>query len=106
MKNPLEAAPAGAVAGLSDILIALGDELREANHQVGEYSLPGEDGVETKQPILFLAGASVELEVAFTVGGSGGVDIWVVKAEGSTSYERSGKITVQLNTEGSLPVGM
>lgn len=95
------------MAGLSDILTALGEELRSANRQVGEYSVGvGEDGIESKQPILFLSGASVELEVAFTVGGSGGVDIWVVKADGSTSYERSGKITVQLNTEGSLPVGM
>jgi hypothetical protein len=34
------------------------------------------------------------------------VKVWVINAEGSTEYERSGKITVQLNTGDHLPVGM
>lgn len=44
MHNPVEAAdeaiPTGAVAGLAAVLLALGDELRKANHQVGEFSFP------------------------------------------------------------------
>lgn len=109
MKNPMADAPSGAVAGLSDILLALGEELRKANYQVGQYTLPSdeEDGEAAAEPILFLAGATVELAVAVTASGSGGVHVWVVNAEGSTSYERSGKITVQLNTGGASPgVGM
>jgi hypothetical protein len=108
MKNPLESAPTGAVAGLSDILLALGDELRQANHKVGEFpAYEGADGTETREPILFLAGATVELAVSVTATGTGGVKVWVVNAEGSAGYERSGKITVQLNTGSVQPgVGM
>ena len=90
---------------MSEILLALGDELRKANHKVGEYSMPTESG-EIKEPILFLASASVELAVSVTASGSGGVKVWVINAEGSAGYERSGKITVQLNTGSQLPVGM
>jgi hypothetical protein len=111
VKNPIEGAPSGAVAGLSDILLALGDELRKANHKVGEYSYPtpsysGDEIKVVKEPILFLAGATVELAVSVTASGTGGVRVWVINAEGSTDYERSGKITVQLNTGAQLPVGM
>jgi hypothetical protein len=94
---------------LSDILLALGDELRKANHKVGEYSRPSVEGDELKEinePILFLAGATVELAVSVSASGNGGVKVWVINAEGSTEYERSGKITVQLNTGDHLPVGM
>lgn len=107
MKNPMNEAPSGAVAGLADILLALGDELRKANFKIGEYSVEGEDGEEAKEPILFLAGATVELAVTASVSGSGGVRVWVVNTEGGADYERSGKITVQLNTGGDpLAVGM
>ena len=58
VKSPIEGSPRGAVAGLSDILLALGDELRRANHQLGEYSVSTESGEEIKEPILFLAGAT------------------------------------------------
>ena len=95
MKNPISEAPPGAVAGLSDILLALGDELRRANHKDGEYSIPTEAGEEIKEPILFLAGAAVELAVNVTTSATGGVKVWVINAEGSAGYERSGKTTVQ-----------
>jgi hypothetical protein len=109
VKNPIEGVPSGAVAGLSDILLALGDELRKANHKVGEYSRPAVEGdglKEIKEPILFLAGATVELAVSATASGTGGVRVWVINAESSAEYERSGKITVQLNTGDKLPMGM
>lgn len=107
MKNAMNEAPSGAVAGLADILLALGDELRRANFKIGEYSVEGEDGEVAKEPILFLAGATVELAVTASVSALGGVKVWVVNAEGGADYERSGKITVQLNTGGEpLAVGM
>lgn len=106
MKHPVNKAPSGAVTGLAEVLLALGEELRKANFQVGESSyLVGEDGV--REPILFLGGATVELTVTAAVSASGGVKVWVVNTEAGADYERSGKITVQLNTGGEpLPVGM
>jgi hypothetical protein len=107
MKNPIEGAPGGAVAGLSEILLALGEELRKANHKVGEMPLYAESGEESTEPILFLGGATVELAVSVTASASGGVKVWVVNTEGTAGYERSGKITVHLNTDGSqIGVGM
>ncbi len=95
------------MTGLSDVLLALGDELRAANHQVGEFDGGAdEEGNPLKVPILFLGGATVELSVAIEANASGGVSVWVLKAEGSATFQRTAKITVQLNTEGSLPVGM
>jgi hypothetical protein len=76
---------------------------------VGEYSRPAVEGdglKEIKEPILFLAGATVELAVSATASGTGGVRVWVINAESSAEYERSGKITVQLNTGDKLPMGM
>ena len=57
-----------------------------------------------REPILFLNGASVELAVSITTSATGGVKVWVINAKGGADYERSGKITVQLNT-GSEPLG-
>ena len=74
----------------------------KANYKVGEYSALTESGEEIKRPILFLAGATVELAVSATASGAGGVKVWVINAEGSAGYERSGKITVQLNTGDQL----
>lgn len=106
MRNPITEAPTGAVAGLSDILLALGDELRKANFQIGEYSF-SDEGEERREPILFLAGATVELTVTASVSASGGVKVWVINTEAGADYERAGKVTVQLNTGGDpLAVGM
>jgi hypothetical protein len=65
-------------------------------------------GWETQpQVILFLGGASVELAVSITASASGGKKVWVINAEAGADYERSGKITVELNTGGEpLGVGM
>lgn len=91
---------------MSEILLALGEELRKANYKVGECTFPTESGEEIKEPILFLADATVELAVTVTTSGTGGVKVWVINAEGSAGYERSGKITVHLNTGGQpLQVG-
>lgn len=109
--NPIEQVnekiPQGAVAGLSDILLALGDELRKANHEVGSWDMPGADGQVERQPILYLQGASVELDIEATADAHGGVKVWVLGAEAGSSVRRSGKITVQLNTGGEqFGVGM
>ena len=74
---------------MSDILLALGDELRKANYKVGEHSILSESGEEIKDPILFLADATVELAVSVTASGTGGVKVWVINAEGSAGYERA-----------------
>lgn len=100
----MDKVPSGAVAGLSDILLALGDELRQANHQVGEHRWPTDRG-EQVNPILFLGSASVELNISVTASGSGGIKVWVVNAEAGVNYERAGKVTVQLNT-GAEPLGV
>lgn len=92
--------PAGAVTGLSDVLLALGEELRKANYKVGEYSYDDGSGEQAKQPVLFFSGATVELAVNASVSATGGVKVWVVNTEGGGNYERSGKITVHLNTDG------
>ena len=105
MRSPEEKVPARAVAGLSEILLALGDELRAANREVGEHTWRDETGQNIREPILFLNGASVELAVTVTASASGGVKVWVVNTEAGVDYERSGKITVQLNT-GSEPFGV
>lgn len=56
---------------------------------------------------LFLASASVELSVSVSASASGGVKVWVVNADAGGSRERSGKVTVQLNTGNeALGVGM
>lgn len=108
--KPREIVPNGAVAGLSEILLALGDELRQANHTVGEYPFYGthvEGETNVPEPILFLAGAEVQLSVAVTAEASGGVKVWVVNTEASGSVERSGTVKVMLNTGGVSPaVGM
>lgn len=107
MKNPVNVAPSGAVTGLAEVLLALGEELRKANFQVGEFSYSVGEDEEIREPILFLGGATVELTVTVAASASGGVKVWVVNTEGSADYERSGKITVQLNTGGEpLAVGM
>lgn len=87
-----------AVSGMSEVLLALGDELRKANHQVGEYSMDDGTGNETKQPVLFFSGASVELSISTTVSAGGNVKVWVVNADGSGTHERSGTVTVHLNS--------
>lgn len=107
MKHPVQGAPSAAVTGLAEVLLALGEELRRANFQVGEYAYSAGDDDLVRQPILFLGGATVELAVTASVSASGGVKVWVVNTEGNADYERSGKITVQLNTGGEpLAVGM
>lgn len=105
-KNLNRELPAGVVAGLSDVLLALGEELRKANYKVGEYSYDDGSGGEVKQPVLFFSGATVELAVNTSVSATGGVKVWVINAEGGGNYDRSGKITVHINTGGQpLEVG-
>lgn len=111
MNNPIEQVnekiPQGAVAGLSDILLALGDELRKANHEVDSWEFQREDGQTERHPILYVQGASVELDIEATTDAHGGVKVWVLGAEAGSSVRRSGKITVQLNTGGEqFGVGM
>jgi hypothetical protein len=105
MDNPLDKQPANAVAGLSEVLLALGEELRAANRKIGSQSIgvPGEEGAQG--PTLTVFEASVELAVSVTASASGGFKVWVVNAEAGGSYERSGKVAVHLHTE-PLGVGM
>ncbi len=100
MDNPIND-PQNAVAGLSEVLLALGEELRKANRKVGERPAYIEGG--KPEPILFLQGASVELAITVSANASGGVNVWVVKADAGGSYERSGKITVHLSTGDENP---
>lgn len=107
MNPPDEAAPAGAVAGLAEILLALGEELRKANIQIGERKAYWDKKNKSKEPILFLRGAEVELAVTSSISASGGVKIWVINAGAGAEYARSGKITVHLNTgDDEFGVGM
>jgi len=71
MDDPLNT-PQNAVVGLTDVLLALGEELRKANRQVGEQTVYVGEGPE-RQPVLFFNGAPVELAVKVTASASGGV---------------------------------
>lgn len=93
--------PEGAVAGLAEILKALGNELRQANEKIGEFHVPIEDSDEEEVvPVLFLRDATVEMEVTFTRSSEGGVDVWVLGADARTERATTTKIVVNLNTNG------
>jgi len=84
MPNIERAAATHAVAGLSDVLTALGEELPAA-HSTGEKT------------ILF-GGAEIELDVSVEVTGSGGIKFWVVNGEAGTTYARTARVKVNLYT--------
>jgi len=86
-----------AVGGLSEVLLALGDELRKANRKVGEMPYG---------PVLFLSGATVELNLSFSASAEAGVQVWVVEAKGQRAKEHSATITVHLNTTGEPEYGV
>ena len=94
--------PQGAVAGLAEILGALGDELRVANRKIGERRY----GDEAVEPILLFDHATVEFETVVTTSGQGGVRFWVLSGNVQHAQERTVKITVDLNgPQGGLEAG-
>lgn len=93
--------PEDAVAGLAEVLRSLGDELREANSIIGQRKYS--DFVE---PVLLFNGATVEMDLALTRSVKGGVDAWVLSADGERTRQNAVRITVHLNgPEGGLPAG-
>ena len=86
-----------AVGGLSEVLLALGDELRNANRKVGDMPYG---------PVLFLSGATVELNLSFSTSAEAGVQVWVVEAKGQGAKEHGATITVHLNTTGEAEYGV
>lgn len=100
--------PHYAVAGLSEVLKALGDELRTANQQVGERRIYMGEGSEEVEPVLFFDHAEVELTVTVTKSAEGGVKVWVLSGEGARSSERTIRLKIDLNgpNGGEFQVGM
>lgn len=106
-KNPSKKLATQGVAGLSEVLLALGAEIRKANSEAALLGLadnPAQDvgDPDRDYPVLFLEGASVELSIKTTRSVDGGVDVWVVSGQGHAESEYSGKITVHLNNGGHL----
>lgn len=109
MGNMTNNKPHDAVAGLSEVLQALGDELRAANHQVGQRRLyMSEDGEQQWEPVLFFDRAEVELTLSVTKSAEGGVRVWVLSGEGARSSERTIRLKIDLNGPqgGEYEVGM
>lgn len=100
--------PHNAVAGLSEVLQALGDELRTANRQVGERRTYTVEGSQEVEPVLFFDRAEVELTVTATKSADGGVNVWVLSGEGARSSERTIRLKIDLNgpNGGEYGVGM
>uniref|UniRef100_UPI003450DB27 trypco2 family protein n=1 Tax=Tessaracoccus sp. TaxID=1971211 RepID=UPI003450DB27 len=81
--------PDDAVAGLSEVLLALGDQLRQANHEVGIRRVYTAEDDPEFEPVLFFDHAEVELTVTATTSLEGGVKMWVLAGEGSRSNQRT-----------------
>lgn len=93
--------PPGAVGGLAEILGALGDELREANRQIGERKW-----MDQVEPVLLFDQATVELSATATITGSGGLKFWVLSGGVDHANQKSIRITVHLNgPDGGLEAG-
>jgi hypothetical protein len=89
--------PHHAIAGLSELLQALGDELRTANQQVGERRLYDMEGKDRFEPVLFFDHAEVELNLTATKSAEGGVKVWVLSGKGVRSSERTIRLKIDLN---------
>lgn len=100
--------PQDAVAGLSEVLLALGDELRRANAQVGERKIYMGEETPEFEPVLFFDHAEVELTVTATKSAEGGVQVWVLSGDHSRSDERTMRLKIDLNGPqgGEYEVGM
>lgn len=99
--------PDNVVAGLSEVLLALGDELRAANHEVGQRrTYLGEGDAPEFEPVLFFDQAEVELTATVTNSVEGGVKVWVVAGGGSRSDQRVIRLTIQLNGPAGRELGV
>ena len=72
-----------AVAGLTDVLHALGAELRRASETTDERTIT-------------FGSAEVELDVSIETTAGGGFNFWVVDVNGGATYARTARITVSL----------
>lgn len=97
--------PQDAVAGLSEVLLALGEELRKANWQVGERPTYMNEGPKT-EPILFFDHAEVELTVTATKSLEGGVQVWVLSGDRSRGDERTMRLKIDLNGPAGRELGV
>lgn len=98
--------PHHAVAGLSELLQALGDELRTANREVGERRLYDVGGHDRVEPVLFFDHAEVELTLTATKSAEGGVKVWVLSGKGARSSERTIRLKIYLNGSQGGPYGV
>ena len=90
--------PEDAVAGLTEVLLALGEQLREANHSIGRQRVYGTDEEGWQyEPVLFFDRAEVELTLTATRSVDGGVQVWVLSGDGSRSDERTMRLKIDLN---------
>ena len=82
---------------LKDVLVQLGEEIREAQWEAAH------DG---KEDLLRIKECQVELAVTWEVKGSGGVEFWVVKLGGELNRSNTQTITITLEPteEGQKPV--
>jgi hypothetical protein len=78
---------------LADLVEALGENLREANTRAVN-----------REAILVLGDCSVELNVQWERSASGGVQFWVMKAEGGLKSVRGAKMIVNLTPAKMLNV--
>ncbi len=96
--------PDNAVAGLAEVLEALGEELRKANRVIGERSWGPDPG--SREPVLMFNGATVRMTTAVTRSARGGMDVWVLSGAGSTETATTVDIEIFMNgPEGQLAVG-
>jgi hypothetical protein len=82
-----------AVAGLTEVLHALGAELRQATATAT-----------TGERTLLFGGAGVELDIAIEASAGGGFNFWVVDAQAGTTYTRTARVKVNLYPGGDEPM--
>lgn len=88
----------GYIGELSDVLEALGEQLREANKKVGNKS----DG-----PVIGLHSATITLETTVRREANGGLKLWVIDAGASSQASKTIKVEVHANAfdPADLPIG-
>lgn len=73
---------------LSEVLEALGEQLREANNKVKN---------KTEGAVINLDSATITLETAIRQDATGGLKLWVVDASASTQELKTVKVEVHAN---------
>lgn len=83
---------------LSEVLEALGEQLREANNKVKDKA----DGA-----VISLSSATITLETAIRKDATGGLKLWVVDASAAAQESKTIKVEVHANAfdPGQLEIG-